>query len=120
MLILFIILILLGTFCVVGSFIFLYESENIILFLIILLVGITSWAGAAHISGQEENMIREYDVSSVEVYESCENSGHKIYKFLISQENNIYVQILLTDEKVELYYRDGKFYISNRELKKMV
>ena len=65
-------------------------------------------------------MIREYDVSSVEVYESCENSGHKIYKFLISQENNTYVQILLTDEKVELYYRDDKFYISNSELKKLV
>ena len=117
---LFVVLILLGAFCFIGAFISLYESESIILFLIILLVGIISWAGAVHISGQEENMIREYDVSSVEVYESCENSGHKIYKFLISQEDNTYIQILLTDEKVELYYRDNKFYISNSELKKMI
>lgn len=117
--ILFVVLILLGVFCFIGAFISLYE-ESIILFLIVLLVGIASWTGAAHISDQDENMIREYDVSSVEVYESCENSGHKIYKFLISQENNTYIQILLTDEKVELYYRDNKFYISNKELKKMV
>lgn len=118
--ILFVVLILLGIFCLIGAFISLYETESIILFFIILLVSLTSWAGAAHISAQEENMIREYNVSSVEVYESCENSGHKIYKFLISQEDNTYVQILLTDEKVELYYRNDKFYISNSELKKMV
>jgi hypothetical protein len=120
MLILFTILILLGLICLIGSLIVLYETESIILSLIILLVGITSWVGAAHISAQEENMVREYNVASVEVYESCDNEGHKVYKFLISQEDNTYIQILLTDEKVELYYRDGKFYISNSELKKLV
>lgn len=117
---LFVVLILLGAVCLIGAFICLDETNSIILFLIILLAGFASWAGAAYISTQEENMIREYDVSSVEVYESEENSGHKIYKFLISQEGNTYVQILLTDEKVELYYRDNKFYISNSELKKLV
>lgn len=119
MFIVFIILILLGVICTIGAFAALYETEHIILFFLILFAGLASWIGAAHIANQEENMIKEYDVSSVEVY-TCEDNGHKIYKFLISQENNTYIQILLTDEKVELYYRDDKLYISNGELKKMV
>jgi hypothetical protein len=120
MLILFIILILLGLICLIGAFASLYETESIPLFFLILFAGLVSWVGASSIAAQEENMVREYNVASVEVYESCNNEEHKVYKFLISQEDNTYIQIFLTEEKVELYYRDDKFYISNNELKKLV
>lgn len=95
-------------FSFVGIFVML-EGDNIIVLCIAVIIFISGYV----MGSIDYKQIKEFNVESVEIIKS---ENEEYYIFLIEAEHNQFIRIMLPKSEAELYYRNGKFYISKDKL----
>ena len=110
------ILLILGFVIFVFSFVYLMEEDSIIGFALIAIAGIGMLITGFILMDNSLKEVKEYNVIYSEIYTS--DHGH-LYEFVIEDENNSCSKIIITEDEAKLYYRNNKFFISDRELKEL-
>lgn len=110
------ILFILGLFIFLFSFLYLAEEDSIIGFSLIAIAGVSMVITGASLAHNTLKEVKEYSVIYSETYTS--DHGH-LYEFVIEDKNGSCSKIIITEDEAKLYYRNNKFFISDRELKEL-
>ena len=110
------ILLVIGIFLFVFSFVYLGAEDSIIGFILILIAGISMVAMGATLTTNISKEVKEYSVIYSETYTSDHGN---LYEFIIEDRDGTCAKIIATEDEKKLYYRNNKFFISDNELSEL-
>lgn len=110
------ILLVIGIFIFIFSFVYLAEEDSIIGFILIVIAGVSMMAIGATLTTNTSKEVKKYNVIYSETYTSDHGN---LYEFIIEDKDGTCAKIIATEDEKKLYYRNNKFFISDRELKEL-